>query len=529
MCAGRALRAVAAALAFLGLPIAVAMAQPAPAAATQAHFNIDEIQVQGNTILPATAIERAVYDFTGPDKTVEDIEHARAALEALYIARGYPTVSAAIPRQSVAGGVVVLMVTERRVGRLRVTGSRYNSLAVIEEHAPSLAEGKVPDINDVQRDITGLNQQPERVVTPVMRAGRTPGTVDVDLQVTDRPPVHGSLELNNQQSVDTTPLRLSGSVGYDNLWQRGDSASLYFQVAPQRPSDALIFSASYLFHIPGSRLSLLASYLKSDSNVSTVGATNVIGKGQIAGLRLVIPLVTGATSLQTLNIGIDYKDFAQDLTVSGAASQVPLQYYPLTASYQGNWNGATEQSDATISAVMGTPGLGTGVAGFEANRAYAEPSFIYFRGAASHLHDLPHGMQVWLHAQGQFAPQPLVPNEQFSVGGMQTVRGYLESEALGDTGGSLQIELRSPSYADAIGSPVSELRLHVFADVGAATIDQPLPEQRRSYTLDSVGSGVRIRLEHGLSASLEDAVTLSSAANTRAGANHVLFKLDGEF
>lgn len=515
--------------ALLGLSTTAAIAQPAASSAGPAHFDINEIRVEGNTVLPTTAIESAVYDFTGPDKTAEDIEHARAALEALYVKSGYPTVSAEIPRQNVADGIVVLTVTERRVGRLRVTGSQYNSLSVIKEHAPSLAEGTVPNINDVQRDIAALNQQPERVITPVLRAGRAPDTVDVDLQVTDKLPVHGSLELNNQQSADTTPLRLVGTVGYDNLWQRGDSASLYFQVAPQRPSDALIFSGTYLFHIPGSRLSLLASYLKSDSNVSTVGATNVIGKGQIAGLRLVIPVVSEATSTQTLSVGMDYKDFTQDLSESGAISHVPLDYYPLTATYQGNWNTDGTQSDATVSVVMGTPGLGSDVATFENNRAYATPSFIYLRGNASHTHDLPYDMQLWAHVQGQFAPQPLVPNEQFSVGGVQTVRGYLESEVLGDTGGSLQTELRSPSFASGLGPEVSELRVHVFADAGAATINQPLPQQRRSYTLDSVGSGVRIQLADGMSASLDDAITLSPASTTRAGSNHVLFSLNGEF
>ena len=112
-----------------------------------------------------------------------------------------------------------------------------------------------------------------------------PNTVDVDLQVQDKIPFHASLELNNQRSVDTTPLRVSGNVTYDNLWQRGDSATLGFSLAPERPDDAAVISTSYLFRIPDSTVSLLVSFLHSNSDVSTVGTTDVIGKGDVAGFR----------------------------------------------------------------------------------------------------------------------------------------------------------------------------------------------------------------------------------------------------
>ncbi|MDB5399205.1 MAG: ShlB/FhaC/HecB family hemolysin secretion/activation protein, partial [Rhodopila sp.] len=211
-------------------------------------------------MLTEVEIDRAVYDFLGPDKTASDVEKARAALEAIYQQKGYPTISAEVPEQRVADGVVVLKVAERTVGRLRVRGSRYHDLADIKAGAPSLAQGKVPHMPDLQRDIVALNQWPDRAVTPSLRAGAAPGTVDVDLDVKDQFPGHATLELNNRQSQDTTELRLSGSLSYSDLWQRGDSATVTFQVAPERPSDAEVFAGSYLFRIPDSQMSLLFSY-----------------------------------------------------------------------------------------------------------------------------------------------------------------------------------------------------------------------------------------------------------------------------
>ena len=66
--------------------------------------------------------------------------------------------------------------------------------------------------------------------------------MDVDLHVTDQLPLRGSLELNNRRSANTTPLRLTGSVGVTTTFgQRGDSVSVFAQVAPENPAEALVY------------------------------------------------------------------------------------------------------------------------------------------------------------------------------------------------------------------------------------------------------------------------------------------------
>ena len=232
--------------AALGLQVmAAAPAQQA------ARFDVNEYRIEGNTLLPAALLETAVTPFLGPDRTADDVDRARGALDALYASHGYPTVSAEIPEQDPSDGIVVLRVTERRVGRLRVRGARYFSPAAIRAGVPSLAEGRVPNLNDVQREIVGLNQWPDRTVTPVLRPGAAPGTVDVDLNVKDTLPLQATVEINNRQSANTTPLRTLGSVSYNNLWQRGDALALSYQVAPERPSNSA--GADRLLPVPPAR------------------------------------------------------------------------------------------------------------------------------------------------------------------------------------------------------------------------------------------------------------------------------------
>ncbi|MBL8266016.1 MAG: hypothetical protein JNL55_06535, partial [Steroidobacter sp.] len=47
----------------------------------QDTFNINEYRVLGNTVLPATEIETAVYPHLGDRKTIGDVEVVRQQLE----------------------------------------------------------------------------------------------------------------------------------------------------------------------------------------------------------------------------------------------------------------------------------------------------------------------------------------------------------------------------------------------------------------------------------------------------------------
>ena len=275
-------------------------------------LDILEYRVDGADLLSQSEVEAAVYPHLGPGKTPAEVEAARAALEKAYFAKGYQTVAVSIPPQKVRGGVVLLKVTEGKVGRLRVRGSRYFDLEEIKAATPSLAEGTVPNFEAVSKDIVALNQLPDRRITPALKAGVKPGTVDVDLNVEDELPLHGSLELNNRYSADTTKLRTTGTLRYDNLWQHGHSASLSYQVAPKRKEDGEVYSASYLARFASVPwFSLLGYWVDQDSDVSTLASMNVAGKGQIFGARGLLTLPGESDFFHTLSLGVDRKKFQE--------------------------------------------------------------------------------------------------------------------------------------------------------------------------------------------------------------------------
>ena len=512
-----------------------AVRPPHPVAGQTVTVELDEIRVDGNTVLDARTIEQTVYPFLGPGKTAVDVDHARDALARLYRDRGYATVLVSIPPQRVTNGIVYLKVTEQPVERLRVVGAHFFEPAVVRKQAPSVKKGSIPRLIDLQRDVRRLNQLPDRTVTPSFRPGRAPDTVDVDLNVQDSLPLHGTLELNNRRSLDTTSLRLNGSLTYDNFFQRGDSGTLFFQVAPENTADARVVGGSYLFHVPGSILALLASYTNSDSDVSTVGGTDVVGKGQIASIRLQVPLGSADNFIQTLTTGIDYKKLDENVELGGAATRTPLTYYPLTIGYEGDWTGPRSQMSLSAAIVLGLRGLGSDYVEFDNKRYNGQANFAYLRVDLSRTQTLPHDIQLYGNFAAQVTPDTLVSSEQLSLGGLDTVRGYLESEALGDQGVAFQAELRSPSVATHVAHYVNDWRFHLFGDIGDVSIHQALFDptkkmfQASSYTLSSVGVGTRVRLFGSLSATFEDAFLLSRGPSSRSGEQRFLFRVYGSF
>jgi hemolysin activation/secretion protein len=430
----------------------------------------------------------------------------------------------------VVGGVILFQVVEAPVGRLHVKGSRYFSLNKIKAQAPSLAPGQVPNFKRIKHDIIALNQWPDRQVIPTLLPGTRSGTVDVDLNVKDNLPVHGSLSLDNRYSPDTTPLRIDGSVSYDNLWQRGDTINMAFQVAPQRPNDALVFTGSYLARVPNNDwLTFLFYGLVSNSKVSTVGSTNVVGRGHVLGIRAITDLPGGDGFFDTLSSGIDYKEFDQNVSLGGATLPSPVTYYPITASYSANWQSDHARTQFDIGPTLSVRGLGSSPSEFDTKRYKAESNFIYVRGDLSRQQDLPGNFQLYVKAQGQVSNQSLINSEQFSLGGQDTVRGYLESEVLADEAIAGTVELRSPPLEQYLGPDVNSWRVFLFTDGGWGAIVDPLQDQQPNFTLLSVGAGTRLQLIDHLNGTVDVAVPLHNSVTTKAEQVRVEFKVWVQF
>jgi hemolysin activation/secretion protein len=501
-------------------------------------FDVWEYRVNGNSVLDTRVIESTLYPYLGPQLDLGRVEAARAALEAVYRDHGYATVSVTIPEQTVDKGFVKLDVVEQRVGRFNVTGAKYVSQRAVAAATPSLAPGSILNTQQVQNDLNGLaRRSPDVSFDPRIKAGREVGTLDVDLAVKDRLPLHASVELNNFASANTEDLRLSGTVSYNNLFQRQNSLILSGQVSPQDTNQVKVYSATYVVRPESSGNIYSLTGVHTDSDVAAVGGTTVLGKGDFVFARGFFPLPETRSLSGNLVLGFDYKSSEDQTTFNVASgggtrtdvSDKRISYVNLVAGYNALLNhfGGTTSFDLTANA--GSRELYNGASEFEAKRYKGQPNYIHLDVNASRTQALPWwGMHVVARIRGQWSPDALIANEQFSEGGYTTVRGYLESEELGDYGLGTSVELVSPSLVS--GMPFLSLgETFAFWDWGNGRLNNPLPDETAHFTLSSLGLGMRLAAPWGLNAEASWAKVFHAAAETGDGDQRVSFKVDYAF
>lgn len=479
--------------------------QPEPAANAQTNpsFDLLDFQIEGNTVLDDETLEKAVYPFLGPDKTLDDVEKARAALDAAYRNAGYQTVVVSVPPQDVdAEGRVRINVTEGSIETVYVTGSRYYSPTKIRETVPELAEGQVPHMPTVQNQMMALGKQAaDRNVTPVLRAGSTPGKMEVELRVKDELPLHGSLEMNSRSTSNTTYSRLVGKLRYDNLWQLYHSASIQYQLSPQNPNQVELLTGTYVLPTGWQDTYLSLYTISSHSNSGIpgiqVGDLAVIGNGTTVGMRFLKPLSGWDGVTQSLSAGVDYKSFGTSTT-----SNTVVDYLKFVTAYEANWITEAQSTNLNLTGHFSFRGLGNTASQFASKRTDdagqpASPDFMYLAGNFKNSYNLPEDFMLQSRLQGQVSSTFLINNEQFSAGGPLSVRGYHQSQVLGDNGLNLSMELHSPHLLRAYGDTVQNFRTLVFSDWAGLWSSNQLPSPNHNF-LASAGLGLRLKMFRNL-------------------------------
>ncbi len=497
------------ALLTAGLPM-LSAAQPAQteeeAAAT---FDIQGFIVEGNTLLPdqpldddpesplkgIPTIQSELEGFIGANKTVDDIEKARASLEETYHKQGYPTVLVNIPEQTLENDMVRLEIIESTIRRVRITGNEYFTMENILTDMPTLRQGEVLNLPHLQEELMMVNRNADMRVEPVLTPGKDFGTVDVELKVKDSSPLHGSLELNNRNSSDTTELRLNGVIRYDNLWQEEHSVSGQFQTSPLDTDEVQVISASYVLPTPWHDDHRLAFFsVWSDSNTAFGEGFQMIGSGFILGARYVMPLQPLDDFSHNISAGLDYKDFDETASFFDDDLKTPITYLPFNLTYSGVFSAESSSTQFSVGLNTSFRDMVSDQREFEVKRYHANANYIYFTAGVEHEHKLPWDMHAFIKVNGQLADQPLISNEQFSTGGMESVRGYKESSSAGDNAIHSTVELRGPDLGrtlPTLDAVTFSALPFIFYDIAFLSVIDPLPDQEGNLTIQGAGLGLR--------------------------------------
>jgi hemolysin activation/secretion protein len=127
----------------------------------------------------------------------------------------------------------------------------------------------------------------------------------------------------------------------------------------------------------------------------------------------------------------------------------------------------------------------------------------------------------------------LINNEQFALGGVNSVRGYFEGDDYGDGGWFGSVELRTPIITSAIpiwsGSAPVGLRGSAFVDGGQRfLIDAPGGVQATSSLLGA-GLGLSANINNRFDLRVVVGWPLRDSGNTSANDPRAYFSLGGQF
>ena len=497
------------------LIVLVAASMHTAAAQETVTFEIREFYIQGNSIFGNDTLLRIVAPFIGAHKTAQDVENARTALEKYYHTQGYPTALVNIPEQAVEYGVVQLEVVESTIRRVRVKGNRYFTRENLLREMPAFAPGEILFLPRVKQQLARVNRNPDLKVAPVLMPGKKLGTIDVEFHVKDNLPLHGSLELNNRSTHDTSDLRLNAALRYDNLWQKEHSIAFQYQVSPQETDEVNLFTTAYTMPSFFNDDHVITAYgLVSKSETATVEDISVIGDGFIVGMRYMAKLPSSGAYLHDFVFGADYKKFKDDV----AGEKFDLDYVPLHMSYTGRIPGNSGQTAFSLSMNTALRSLGGRSNEFEQKRAGTRGNFFYTDVKVERRQRIGSGWHIYGLAEARMNNRPLISNEQYIAGGMNSVRGYMESEASGDKGIRASIAFSMPDLGAAMKiGRFLEMTPTLFYDYAKLGLNEALDGEEKSITLQGAGIGASGYLFKYLEYRFYAARALKKTVDTDAG------------
>lgn len=494
-------------MAVMGQVSAQDVAIPAP------KFNIQKFEVIGDSVLGAETIQRLVTPFTGQNKDFSDVQRALEALEGAYRDRGYGVIQVALPEQDITRGVVRFNIIQPKVGKITVEGNEHFSTDNVRRSLPSIKEGETPNSGNIARNLQLAAEHPVKQTSVLLRSGTSEELVDVNVRVTDDRPWRLVGTLDNSGTSATGYWRLGLGYQHTNLFGRDHTLSLQYITSPDHLGDVAIYGAGYRipFYDLNSSLDLFAGY--SDVNSGTVqGLFAVSGKGSIYGARWNYYLPKWQDIEQKVYLGLDYRAYQNNVTLAGIGFVPDITVHPVSVGYAGLMRLTASEWSFNGSLSRNIPGGNDGKnSDFQATRFGSNDEYTILRYGTSFVHAFRNEWQARVAYVGQYTRDALVPGEQFGIGGIETVRGYLPREAANDRGYATQLEVYTPNFAAAAGlNDKWRTRLVGFYDFGAVSRNKVLPGEQAGKYLASAGVGLRMSFSKSVNLRLDLAQILKA-------------------
>ena len=511
------------------------LACAAVAAVAQTTVQVTGYQVTGNSLIEPGKVDAVLLPMLG-QRSLQDLQRAAAAVQALYQAEGYGAVVAYVPPQTGHDGIVSIVVVEGKLSAIAVKGAKRFSDENIKASLPALQIGATPRLHAIDAQLRIANENPAKQVQVLLKPGQQSGQVEAELEVQELPLQRYTVGLDNTGNDRTGNYRASLGWQHASITGHDDVLGAQLQVSPTELQQVAVLSLGYRWPLYAQRMAIDAFFAYSDvdggTTASTVGDLRFVGRGRVIGARAGWYLPRWGDFDTRLTLGLDHRAYLNRCDIAGLPSGAcgpageSVAVTPLSLEYSLRSGGATPTAlSVSLHHNLHLGGSHTSTASFDAVRLGAKPGYSALRVGLSSAMPIADTWQLRGRLNLQWTNDALVPGEQFGLGGAQSVRGYQERELTGDRGLAASVELQGPGL---LSSEVrrGDLRPLLFVDAGLArnADDAPCVDIRSQCSAASFGLGARY-VWGDFSARLDLAYALKSVVRTQRGDTRAHFAL----
>lgn len=502
---------------LLSFAAAVAITASAALAAQQPPplvFTVDAFEVTGDNPLDPATTAKTLAPFTGDYDGIDALYAAKDALESALRERGFSFHRVGLPEQELTAGTITLNIMTFALGETTITGNVRIPEHQVRSALPALAPGATPNIQEISRSLGVANDHPgRRYGLNLARSANAPDTLDARVRVTENRPYAFFAGFNNIGTDETGNLRLTLGAQYNDLWQRDHVATATFSTSPDNADDVQQYGFNYRAPVYALKGWFSAFYIRSDVDVGNVQQFfDISGSGDFLGFSFKRWLYPVGRYRHSLTVSLQDRRF--DTGVSNAVTGIGLpgisnvvRSRPIAANYEGSYRWAKSNLSFSVEFVNNlTFGGNNRDIDYARVRAGSEAAWNALRFGAAYSHELPRGWQGVVKAAGQYADEPLIPGEQFGLGGERSVRGFEERTIAADDGLLFNFEIWAPPIVR-----LYNVRFFAFADIGHKHLEQPQNPQIKSDTISSAGLGFRVNLHEYLYVSADYGHTIADA------------------
>ncbi|MCM8784486.1 MAG: hypothetical protein NC818_06985 [Candidatus Omnitrophica bacterium] len=469
----------------------------APAVKEEKVF-IKKITVTGVTYFKEGKIREIVSPYENKELSFREMQKIAELITELYRSSGYITSRAYIPPQDLREGVLEIRVLEGRMGDLEVKGNKYFKTKLFEKRI-TVEKGEPFDYDELRKNLTRINEHPDRLAKAVLTPGKERGETDVILEVQDRLPIHFGFDYDNFGSRFIHRDRLALTFDHNNLTGNDDLLSLKYQIA--EADTYVLRSLRYLFPFAEdwevgfftarSRMKLDEEMRDTDSRGDSMLLSLFLNNYLIDEENLDLRLTGGFDYKRVRNYLLGALDSEDVLSVAKLGLDIDRADKGGRTIFVNNFN-------------YGIPSFWGSLSGVDsdASRAGAGGKFTKWDIHLLRLQRLPMNSSLLWKNNWQISPYILTATEQFQIGGITNNRGYPPAEKVGDEGFATSFELSSRLglIPETINVPFTEDKLReaftviAFYDWAHAELHRPAAGEEKHETLRSLGWGMRLNL-----------------------------------